>query len=211
MTERNVAHSFDCDGVLVWRFPVQTDVLPWKHRQVMLPPELPTLDRNVNETPLSVFELPSYRIHALRSVTRQAAWAIIAISQGDIYLNTGRENRRAYVDLTEVSLKRAGIENRFNDLFFGVSGVSTILSKIVWLDQLSQQYNAVYHYDDNPKTSLTVEKYFRERDGKNNVRSVLITDWSAGFLTRGINLKKEYPTLIVARDIREAVRISKSI
>ena len=210
MAERSVAHSFDCDGVLAWRIPIQADVLPWKRRQVVLPSELPTLNRNVNETPIGILEFPSYGIHAIRNVTRLAAWAIIAISQEDIYLNTGRENRRAYVDLTEASLKRAGIRDRFQDLFFGVSGISTTISKIVWLDQLSEQYDMVYHYDDNPKTALTVEKYFRERDGKNNVKSILVRDWSAGFLTRGIDLEKEHPNLVVARDLREAVRLAKN-
>lgn len=208
MAERSVAHSFDCDGVLVWRIPLQAAAFKLKRQPYSIPSELPTLDRNVDETPLSIWEKPNYRWHTIRRVTKQAAWAIIAISQEDIYLNTGRENRRAYVDLTEASLKRAGIRDRFSDLFFGVKGLSTVISKLVWLDQLSQQYSTVYHYDDNPRTALTIEQYFRER-GDRNVKSILVRDWSTGLLTRGIDLK-EHPNLVVARDIREAVRFVRN-
>lgn len=206
MAERKVAHSFDCDGVLVWRIPVQAEAFKIKHRPHALPAELPVLDRVVDETPLSRWEHPIYTLHAIGSVTRQAARAVIAISRGDIYLNTGRENRRAYVDLTISQM--GGIKSRFSDLFFGVKGFSTVISKLVWLDQLSQQYDLVFHYDDNPKTSLTVERYFRERKSRNNVRSILVRDWSAGLLTRGID-PQDHPNLIVARNILEAVRLAK--
>lgn len=124
MAERkSIAHSFDCDGVLVWRIPVQTDVIKFKHKPYRVPNELPLLDREVDETPLSRWDF-NYGFHAVRGVTRLASRAIIAISRGDIYLNTGRENRRAYVDLTERALERGGIRNRFKDLFFGVKDLS---------------------------------------------------------------------------------------
>ena len=205
---RSIAHSFDCDGVLVWRIPFQTDAVKLKHGSFIVPDKLPALDRVVDETPVSRWDL-NYRFHAIRRVTKLASRAIIAISQGDIYLNTGRENRRAYVDLTDRVLAKGGIRSRFKDLFFGVCELPTALTKIVWLDQLSEQYDLVYHYDDNPRTSLAVEKYFRERGGRNNVKSILVKDWSTDFLTRDVN-PQDRPNLIVARNILEAVRLAKA-
>lgn len=208
MIEGDVAHSFDCDGVLVWRIPVQSDVLPWNDRRVILPSELPVLDRTIEETGLRKRDIPTHRFHSVRWVTNRAVRAVRSIFQGDIYLNTGRKNRRAYVDSTEQALVKAGIRDRFKDLYFGVKGVSNIMSKLALLNMLSKQYDTVYHYDDNPKTSLTVEQFFREQRGRNNVRSIIVSDWSTSFLTRKIDLVK-HPNLVIARNIEEAVKLAQ--
>ena len=205
MTEGDIAHSFDCDGVLVWRIPVQSEVLRWNgDRRIILPSELPVLDRTIDETGLRGRDIPTHRFHSVRWVTNRVARAVTSISRGDIYLNTGRKNRRSYVDSTEQALVKAGIRDRFKDLYFGVKGVSNIMSKIVWLDMLSNNYNTVYHYDDNPKTALTIERFFRERS--QDVKSVIVRDWSTGFLTRDVNLAA-HPNLVIARNIEEAVRL----
>lgn len=211
MAERRIAHSFDYDGVMGWRIPVQSDVFPWKDNRIVLPNELPILNRETDERPLDQLALSNYWFHAMRGVTEQAAWAVVSIPENeDIYLNTGRKNRRPYVDLTERTLRRRGIRHRFKDLFFGERGVASIISKIVWLDQLSQLYDLVYHYDDNPKTSLTVEQFFRERrPDQGAVKSVIISDRSTSYLTRNVDFENR-PNLMVARNIGEAVRMARS-
>ncbi len=60
MAYNEVAHSFDCDGVIVRRIPIQMDVIKGKRGVQVLPSTLPIVSRVVDETPLSRWDHLSY-------------------------------------------------------------------------------------------------------------------------------------------------------
>jgi len=70
----------------------------------------------------------------------------------DIYGNTGRPNKGAWVDMTHESLDRQGIGTYFRDIAFTPKGIKTAVSKAHRLWELSQQYEQVVMDEDDPRT-----------------------------------------------------------
>src|SRR3990167_8941607 len=111
MAER--ALSLDFDGVVFPRIPIQTNAV-WSYlrrgSRIYAPPdELPVVERKLQDGRLRFSERPSFLMHKLRSVPLDVRLAIGDLVDFDVYGNTGRPNRKPWVDLTMEALEKAGI------------------------------------------------------------------------------------------------------
>lgn len=199
MAETEKAYSFDGDGVLFFRPPIQAALFR-VHVDLPLASEgVPGIQTGVAETPLGPREYPSYLIHLFKFVY-PAARRVLPLLNGDSYLNTGRRNTKPWVDLTLRSMKRAGIGDYFRGFYFCPRGLSTGLSKLAVIAELRNRYPQVTHFDDNPLDGLLIARHFPD------VRMALVQDWSTRLFLRRLKIDLEqFDNVVIARNLSEAV------
>lgn len=183
MSQAEWAISLDLDGVVIWRPPFQLGAFTKRHIKrrgaaMYAPPtEIPEFERRIKEDRLKPSELLSYLMHAIRPVSVSAREFIEENSPtADIYANTGRVARTPWVDMTKRTLKRGGLNGAFEGYFFKPEGTRTMLSKLEAIDRLSESYEQVTHFDDNPADALPIAARLP------NVRVVIVQDLSTGML-----------------------------
>lgn len=206
MTEQGRrAFSFDCDGVLVTTFPYQAGALRRLNPSLFQPPtEIPDIYHGEIDGRLRKREIPSFLLHCLKRVPKSTTEAFYALDSQGLYVNTGRRNTKPWVDLTKRCLAKAGILERFQDLYFRPHGVTTAASKLSGVAYLRQQYDQVVHFDDNPLDGVPIALFFLD------VLVVIVRDYSTNRLLHGVDLTR-VPNLRVTKEygnLYEAVNLA---
>jgi hypothetical protein len=188
------ATSLDLDGVIFSRPPIQiTAVFGYMlHGNGIYEPvrNLSDMERSVVDEPItSFFEKRSYKTHASRKLAPDAHQFIEQeANERDIYGNTGRRNKKNWVDMTKQTLDDEKVLRFFKDFFFKPKGVRTVESKGAAISQLLKRYKNVKHVDDNPADVLPLAKIFPM------VQFFIVQDLTTGLLFSRIEIK-EYPNV----------------
>jgi len=124
---------------------------------------LPDVSRDIVDLPItSLAEQISFTAHSKRSVFSEAI-ELVEQDAADgihIYGNTGRSNKRIWTKMTEETLRRAGINQYFQDIFYTPDGVKTAVSKASGLKFLLTKYEKVSHLEDDPRTAAYIALLF---------------------------------------------------
>lgn len=114
------------------------------------------LDRTVSRRPVRGPERTLLNIHARRWMYQGVPRLIGTIhhKKEAVYVNTGRPNVAAWVEMTKDRLSYYGIGHLFTGMFFRPEGVSTAESKAEALHTLSRMYEQVRFADDDGRTIL---------------------------------------------------------
>lgn len=190
---RERAESYDLDGVVIDRRPLVGqfgaigDFL-LKGAIIYEPPTIPDVPRFIREAGVgSPKEAVVLFFHSIRAVKRGVK-EFVENSGADKYANTGRSNKRPWVEMTSRVLSRGGILKQFEDVFFKPEGFKTIESKGAAIAELRKRYERVRHYDDNPADVLGLAKVFPDVD------FVIVQDLSTGLLLSRTEMS-EYPNV----------------
>lgn len=162
------AFSWDLDDTVIgresptrWLGAIKQKVARTKFHHTSLD-QLPVIGREIVDDPLTPLELVSYSVHSMRSVLPQARnWIDELRAEGVAnYGNTGRANKRAWVDMTQETLDEGSVG--FADIFFTPNGVPTALSKASAIKELRNTYPHVSHVDDDPRTAVLIARLYPE-------------------------------------------------
>lgn len=174
--------SLDLDGVVVPRqLPVQAKAL-WRYlmrgSKMYNSPRnpLPPVPRSVEDGLLGPLELFSYIAHEQRPVPQSVAMAIQEVQNADLYGNTGRSNKKPWVEMTKRVLREGGILDYFVTIFFKPEGISTKVSKATAVGNLVKLYHHVIHVDDNPADGLFIASLYP------HVQVRIVQDLTTGIL-----------------------------
>ncbi|MBI2019950.1 hypothetical protein HYS94_00825 [Candidatus Daviesbacteria bacterium] len=121
---------------------------------------IPVLNRQVVDAPIiNPFELISFLFHRRRGVFPQARDEITkAFEAGiDIFGNTGRLNKKPWVNITDRTLERGGIRPFLQGSFFTPVGVRVLISKIDALREVQSKYEVVDYFEDDEVTARGVK------------------------------------------------------
>jgi hypothetical protein len=174
------AESFDLDGLIIANvLPFQFDSV-LKHYRVRpvdyVPPPISPLPWIVDETDdMTSKERFNFGIQSGASIdpdSRQYIWN----SDTDIFGNTGRPNKRPWVDMTKQTLDSGLVLPYFKDIFFRPENVESIQSKGAAILELTKRYKNVTHYDDDPWIVFGLAKIFPD------VSFVLVQNLEFGIL-----------------------------
>lgn len=202
LTERRAA-SFDLDGVIFPRIPVQSAVFsPNKKRSNPYFPgqEIPVLDRTASREPLSGLKVLELMFHRIRPPFPDAKRAILETKGVDMYGNTGRPNHIAWISMTKKTLG-AELANKLLNIFFTPEGVKNTMGKLSTIAYLLSLYDGVDHFEDNPGNGVPIATVFP------NVRVFMVRDLSTDVLLPQKVLDK-HPNLVVASNLREALELA---
>lgn len=166
-----IAQSYDIDDTLVRRiFHVQAGAIKrhLTHKPRILIPSLtdiPQFNREVVDVPLEgIVEKASFKFHSGRWVYPHVP-GVLAQRKAEgihIYGNTGRSNKREWVEMTKRTLSDGGIADYFEEegIFYKPEGVSTLFSKLDAIRTLREKYGKVEHFDDNPADAIPIAVLF---------------------------------------------------
>ncbi len=185
MTE---AESYDLDGVVIRSplpFPIESVSKHFRVRPVNYePPPVVPLTRRVEEThAMSAQQRIAYAASLVRSVDMDT-WQFLWERTADVYGNSGRPNKRPWVDMTVRTLKKGMVYTRFKDIFFRPHGVSGIESKGAAIAELTKKYDHVTHIDDDPWVIFGLAKVFPD------VQFTLVQDLDFGILVTNEELQR---------------------
>ena len=111
-----------------------------------------------------------------------------------VFGNTGRPNKRPWINMTYDTLYRGGVDHLFKEIFFRPHGVTGTKGKgAAILSLLEQGYDKVRHTDDDPVVIYSLASFFDQKHYP-NVSFVLKQDLSAGILMSR-RLAKQYPNV----------------
>lgn len=155
-----IAYVFDADDVMFNRGGITRlggylfGMLTRNTRHDAL--RLRALDRTVSNRPVRGPERAILNIHARRWMYPEVPRLIGTIhhKKEAAYVNSGRPNVAAWVDMTRDRLYYYGIGHLFNGMFLRPEGVSTAESKFEALHTLSRMYEQVRFADDDGRTIL---------------------------------------------------------
>jgi hypothetical protein len=185
MTE---AESFDLDGIVIHSplpFPIDEVSKYFRVRPVNYesPPIVP-LSREVDETyAMSAKQHIAYGVQSVRSVDLDT-WEFLWNRTADVYGNTGRPNKRPWVDMTARTLEKGFVYTRFKNIFFRPAGVTGIESKGAAIAELVKQYDNVTHIDDDPWVIFGLAKVFPR------VTFMLVQDLDFGILVSRAEMER---------------------
>ncbi len=187
------AESYDLDGVTINRRLLVGQLGATKNflirgTAIYEPPTIPNVPRFIREegvgSPKEVVLLFSHSIRGLKKGVKE----FMESSSADKYGNTGRSNKRPWVEMTRKTLSRGGILEGFEDIFFKPKGFKTIESKGAAIAGLRERYEHVRHYDDNPADVLGLARVFPD------VEFVIVQDLTTGLLLSRTEMS-EYPNV----------------
>ena len=168
MLER--ANSFDFDDTTIDRGAIVRGLGVVKavarpSRVVAIPPisEIPNIDRLVvNERITNPIELFSFIDHSRRSVIPGVKEFMekAKLEGYDNFGNTGRSNKKQWVEMTWLTLEKGGIADLVEDIYFTPDGVRTAVSKAEAIRKLYKRYKEVVHYEDDPRTAVILASLF---------------------------------------------------
>lgn len=78
----------------------------------------------------------------------------------DIYGNTGRADKKEWIQMTENFYRENGLAALITQTFYTPDGIKTAFSKAAALRELQESYNTIEHWDDDPRTIRTLAEYF---------------------------------------------------
>lgn len=196
----------DLDGVVFWRVPAQKAGLP-----VLGDPKV----REKFYKPVSIKPARKYPIdyrfkpksiydgvrHSLAPAFPDVVRLIKQAENATFYGGTGRHNTEAMTLATTFSLTWAGVERRFDDIYFRPEGYTTAETKVSALADIRRQWDddQIEVADDNPADLLPMSRTFP------NLRFHLIRDLTTDRLLRGIDLAQDFPNVDINRTLRQAL------
>lgn len=190
---KEMAESYDLDGVvidrrpLVGQFGAVRDFL-LNGTTIYKPPTIPDVPRFVQVARVSSSkEAIVLFFHSIRPL-KKGVKEFIESSHADKYGNTGRSNKKPWVEMTRRTLSRGGIFEQFEDVFFKPEGIRTIESKGAAIAELRKRYGCVRHYDDNPADVLGLARVFPD------VQFIIVQDLTTGLLLSRTEMS-EYPNV----------------
>jgi hypothetical protein len=140
------------------------------------PPTIVPFDREVEESfHMSAKMWIEFFNKAFHSVDSDL-WYYLMNRSADIYGNTGRPNKRPWVNMTQDKLLNGNVLALFKYIFFRPKDVSSIQSKGEAIAQLAEHYDHVTHYDVDPWVIFGLAKVFP------NVEFKLVQTLSSGLL-----------------------------
>lgn len=163
---KEAAYSWDLDDTLIRRGSVTriADTVNTNffgtHTRTK---DIATVSRNVDNSDIeSALEKLRFTVHARRKAVPEALSVLQATWQGgaDNYGNTARLNRKAWVEMTYVTLRKAGLDELLEDVFFTPVGIEPEQSKGAAIDDLLGRYNHVTHIDDDPHIIVYLAELF---------------------------------------------------
>ncbi len=180
------AVSLDLDGVVFRKFPpIQVEALfryfiLGQGKKIFEPFALPQnadwaiVDRPVNQG----WESKRFKAAQKRPLKKGAKQFIDKESQtADVFVNTGREAKKYWYDMTRGKLQSEGVDGRIKDFFFKSEGKKSRESKALAIRELiGRGYTQISHYDDNPEDVLSLAKMFPQ------VKFYIVQDLSTGTL-----------------------------
>ncbi|MBU1000082.1 hypothetical protein KKE78_01630 [Patescibacteria group bacterium] len=194
----------DLDGVVILRPPYQAKATADYKRQGLelyaAPTNLVQITREIRQSGLGLGELGAFVFNTMRWVYPDVSRSLSQIKGIDIYGNTGRSNKEAWVAMTKWQLRMGGVEDRFQDVFFKPKDVETRDSKLGNVAFLLERYSRVRCVDDNPADLLPILNKFPEQ-----VEGVLMEDRSTKQLLARVD-RKHYPNLTVVSRFRDGVQ-----
>jgi hypothetical protein len=148
------AESYDLDGIVIHSaIPFRFDSLSKLFRSDPVHYESPTIvpvNRDIEETFVLPFkQIFPYLAQSMRSVDRDM-WEYLWNRTADVYGNTGRPNKRPWVEMTKQTLRDGEVLQRFKKIYFRPRDVAPIQSKGAALAELSEIYDDITHIDDDP-------------------------------------------------------------
>lgn len=195
----------DLDGVVNWRFPAQKHGIPIigkpsPERYASPERALPVL-RHLPYKPPTLGNFLNAMRHALTPVFPDVVKVIKEFDPSiKVYGNTGRINDQSMVFMTHVSLERAGILGRFEDIYFRPETYTTTEGKLAALADIIRKsgHDQIICVDDNPGDLLPMAGTFPQ------VRFGLIRDLTTARLLKGVNMEN-YPNVGVYPTLRRAL------
>ena len=132
------------------------------------PPVIVPLDREVDESfHMSPKMWLAYFNQLFHSVDPEIPYFLWDRPAGiDVYGNTGRPNKRRWVNMTEHKLEKGLLYGRFKYIFFRPKDVKPIQSKGEAIALLAEHYDHVTHYDLDPWVVFGLAKVFPEVEFK---------------------------------------------
>jgi len=194
------ADSLDIDGLLVKRqFPIQSGAIGARRRHGLAIYDralvFPEITRSVELGEIgSLREAISFYLHSRRGVRNDVVESL-NLRGTDKFGNTGRSDKKPWVDMTWKQLNSMGLDG-LRDIFFTPRGFKTVESKGAGIQELVKKYDQVTHFDDDPLTTLLLARHFVM------VNFVLAGDLSAGYLLKDVNMN-DYPNVRWAKRIRD--------
>jgi hypothetical protein len=186
------AESYSLDGVVIsYSTPFQFSELLKNFRVDPLKYESPPIvpvDRKVDETyVMSAQDMVNYITQSHRSVSLDT-WEYLWNRTADIHGNTGRENQRPWIDMTERTLNDGNVLTCFKNIYFRPKGLQGIESKGAAILELKKKYLKVTHYDVDPWVIIGLSIVFRD------VNFVIIQEPGTGILFTD-EVKRRFPNV----------------
>lgn len=203
----NKALILDLDGVVSWRIPVQKTGVPiighhnpdryTKPVKEVLPSGEPSV---YSMNTMSIF---SALRHFFAPVFPDVINVIKSIpSDVCIYGNTGRKNELPMIYFTSLSLGIAGISDKFEQIYFKPKGHKTLEHKLAVSRMIAKKHGEenMIVADDNPYDLIPQARQLQR------AKFLLIKDLTTDKLTRGINMAKEYPNVLICNTLRQGLK-----
>lgn len=165
------AWSLDIDDMLVQRewYTRVLGLIGQTYKPHLFPPflkpaDIPDMDHGVRNDPLSNKKSISFKAHRGRKTTPETVVALQrAVETGiDLYGNTGRSNKKEWVDMTEKQMKVEGLDQHLQGIFYTPKDIEGELSKAHAIKLLLEKYKEVTHFDDDPRTAYYLARVFKD-------------------------------------------------
>lgn len=165
------AWSLDIDDTLVQRERITRvlGVIGQAYKPHLFPPflkpaKIPDMDHRVRNDPLSNKENISFKAHKRRKTTPETVTALQgAVETGiDLYGNTGRSNKKEWVDMTARQMQTERLDKYLKGIFFTPKDIKGELSKAHAIKLLLEKYEEVTHFDDDPRTAYYLARVFQD-------------------------------------------------
>ncbi|RJQ38068.1 HAD family hydrolase [Candidatus Microgenomates bacterium] len=198
MSRNSIALSLDLDGVLIekeipFQFKIFEVLKPADKRFFSLKRITDVKREIVNESLDGITEIISFWFQSKRKVNPNIAKALWELKEKGIKIfgNTGRENKKNWVEMTIQTLKKGGVLDLFEKdinnnpiIFFKPENISITQSKAAAVKELIKKYKRVVHMEDNPIDALPIAATFKD------VKVILVKDFSTNILLWMVDMKK---------------------
>ena len=186
------AESYSFDGVLFTNskpFPFDEMIAKFKVNPLAYrAPPITQLNRDVDESWLmSPKQLAELAGRAICGVD-QEMWYYLWNRKAHVFGNSGRPNKRWWINETENTLWNGFVRPVFKDVFYRPNGVEGIVSKGEALMRLCEMYDEVIHYDADAWVTYGLARALPR------VKFVLVQGLSLGTLF-DFTLAKEVPNV----------------
>lgn len=170
MTEKKRALILDLDGVVVGKpTPFLKTLARYAIHGSKLfepPAEIKGVPERFNSV-LNPLEWLLLKATARRKVTEEARSYLETQSKTgeiDIYVNTGRPNKKPWVNATIRTLDKGRVLPYLEDVVFKSSRIQAEIAKAVNAKSISQGYEHIVIVDDNPLDALMIAKFLPEAE-----------------------------------------------
>lgn len=169
IAEGDRAYSWDLDDTLIGReritrgFELIKATFKPYHLPLFTLDEIPDIVREIVDEPINgLSERISFEMHARRKVLPGVRNLLEEAKEAGIVNvgNTGRSNKRPWVEMSRATLERGEIAYLLDDAFFTPDGVTTAVSKASGIRELKKNFELVEHFEDDPRTAAYLASLF---------------------------------------------------